>query len=127
MNRRNIAVESNTQGKCLFILVDTEGTAPGQGRAASRRSALQAKSNRGATRDGRHGVAEGYPSSNRAQTVGEGFRQKPQGEHLEFCGATGQDGLQNSAVGRSAGLGGCGFLQPETAGLRACWAGESAQ
>ncbi len=70
---------------------------------------------------------EGYPSSNRAHTVGEGFRQTPQGEHLGFFGAASQDGLQNPTAGRGAGLDGCGFLQPETGGLRACWAGESAQ
>jgi hypothetical protein len=125
MNRWNIEVEFNTQGKCRFY--------PGghrrnlAKRAASRRSALQAKGTCGATRDGRHGGAEGYPLSNQAETVGEGFRQTPQGEHLGFCGGASQDGLQNPAAVRSAGLGGCGFLKPETAGLRACWTGESAQ
>jgi len=54
--------------------------APGQARAASRRSALQEKGTRGATRDGRYGGAEGYPLSNRVQTVGEGFRQTLQGQ-----------------------------------------------
>ena len=74
MNRRNIAVESNTQGKCRFY--------PGghrrqlAKRAASRRSALQAKGTCGATRYGWNGGAKGYPSSNRAQTVGEGFRSR---------------------------------------------------
>jgi len=78
MNRRNLAVESNTQGKCRFY--------PGghrrqlANRAASRRSALQEKGTRGAPRDGRHGGAKGYPLSNRVQTVGEGFRQTLQGQ-----------------------------------------------
>ncbi|WP_134391105.1 zinc ribbon domain-containing protein [Methylacidiphilum sp. Yel] len=103
MNRRNIAVESNTLGKCRFY--------PGghrrhlAKRAASRRSAQQAKGTCGATRDGWHGGAKGYPLSNRAQTVREGFRQTPQGqpqkEHLGFCGAASQDGLQNPAAWRS--------------------------
>ena len=95
--------------------------------AERRHGALCEQGHRGAPRDGWHGVAEGYLSSNRAQTVGEGKRKAPQGEHLGFCGGASQDGLQNPAVERSAGLGGCGLHQPETPGLRACWAGESAQ
>ncbi len=50
--------------------------APGQARPSSTRSAMQAKGTRGATRYGWNGGAKGYPSSNRAQTVGEGFRSR---------------------------------------------------
>ena len=106
LNRRNIAVESNTRGKCRIY----------HGRhqrhvaecSAHTRSALQAKGTRGAkavlrklalrerrlnadtahcvskaiaeSHDGGFGVAEGYPPSYRASPREDGFRETAEGQ-----------------------------------------------